>query len=356
LTGGAVSTWSVCRVDHGGARRDGGHEPAKLEEAPMRNVWRLAWLSVVLGLGLTVSTAAPVAALGGTCGTAVACECGDELESDRVLTDTDPIANPPACTGDGLTIATPGVSLDLGLQTITGVGVGTGVLITAGTHGVTVVGRGRVLKFGTGIGASDTNNSVFEDLTLERNAVAGLNVVGNGNELNGVLAQFNTDGILVEGSTNLVTDSIAKSNGRGFVVTGFNDVNRNQALLNTGDGLTVTGSGHIVARNSVKRNGGVGVVVGGSGAFVDRNQSVSNGGDGFSIAGNGHTVDRNTAKLNGGDGFSVADGGSAFDRNQTKSNRGFGILDESGGGNTYTRKNVCKGDLLGDSSPEGLCS
>ena len=293
-----------------------------------------------LGLALVAMAALPVVAVAGTCGGAVTCACGDDVNASRTLTSADPITKPPACTGVGLTIITGGITLSLNGRAIVGSGTATGIAIAPGVNGVTVT-TGRVFKFGTGIGATDTTDSTIADLTLRQHTVAAIDVTGGGNTVTGNIAQAGHKGVVVTGDDSVVT--------------------KNRAVGNTADGITVTGALTTVTRNVCESNTGTGLVVAGAGAFVERNQCTANGGDGLSITGNGHVVNRNTARRNTGDGLSVAGGaGGTLDRNVTDRNGGVGIRDETSDGgtagtaNTYTR-NVCDNDLLGDSAPAGLC-
>jgi hypothetical protein len=278
------------------------------------------------------------ATAGGECGGAVPCACGNTLMASRTL-DGDPIIQ-SVCPGDGLLIGQSDVVLTIkGGNTIRGSGEGAGILLGAGVGGVTVQ-SGAIAGFATGVRATGNAGGRFANLRVIGNTDAGLDVTGDGNTIEGVIAEANGTGIAVEGDGNVVKGSRSDRNDTG---------------------LAVGGAGNTVSRNVVKRSAGQGMVIDGAGALVERNQVSASGDDGLTVTGTGHTVTRNAMKLNRGDGLAIPDGGGiGVSRNRTDRSGGHGILDGTTGGgtggtaNTYTQ-NVCDADALGDSSPGGLC-
>ena len=139
------------------------------------------------------------------------------------------------CAGDGLVVAAPGVTLDLGGHTISGPGsransIGTGVRVAAA--GVTV-------RNGTIQGFRDGLDSVGAG-TL----VTGLRLLRTGSG-----ARFASDGNRFQG--NLVVDT-----GTGVHLQGDANVVEGNALRRTGNGVVVaSGSGNRVVGNSVVGDG-----------------------------------------------------------------------------------------------------
>jgi parallel beta-helix repeat protein len=278
------------------------------------------------------------ATAGGECGGSTPCACGDTVTASRTL-DRDPILD-SVCPGDGLIIGQSGVVLTIkGGNTIRGSGEGTGILLGAGVSGVTVQ-SGTIAGFATGVRATGNDGGTFSALRVTGNTDAGLDVTGNGNTIDRVLAEANGAGLVVDGDGNVVTGNRAEGNGGG---------------------ISVTGAGNTVSRNVVKLSAAAGMVIDGTGALVERNQITSSGDAGLTLTGTGHTVSRNAVKLSGGHGLAIPSGGAmTLGRNTTDRSGGFGIRDETAGGgtggtaNTYA-KNVCEGAALGDSAPAGLC-
>jgi hypothetical protein len=313
----------------------------------------------------------PAAVLGVLgCGGARLCECGDTLVESRTLVcGVDPVTV-RTCDGDGLIVngldgdPAPNITLDLGGCTIRG-NDDTGTAgIHVGFYGGLTVTSGRITGFGSGILAEETFGSRFTNLQLPDNRRSGI-VLGESN--GNLVAQSNISrmecaaaGILVNG--------------------GDNEILLNRIEFNTFDGtspgaITVSRDlgepgANTIARNVVRDNGTcgppvAGVAVSDNGAAIDLNRSEYNTGAGFLIAGAdpddaGMTVVRNIARANGHSGFTVAATGSRFDRNRADYNRRFGIEDTTHGGGTSGTASVyvnngCTGNVLGRSSPPGLC-
>lgn len=104
------------------------------ERSTVATVVAAAFAAAVLA-----GTAIPATAA--DCGGVTPCSCGDTVTADRTLSAADPVTT-VACAGDGLVVA-PGVTLNLGSQTITGAPGGIGVVLGAGS---------KLLGPGTGCG------------------------------------------------------------------------------------------------------------------------------------------------------------------------------------------------------------
>jgi hypothetical protein len=278
------------------------------------------------------------ATLGGECGGGTPCSCGNTVMTSRTLA-SDPVVR-DVCPGDGLVIGASDVVLTLkGGNTIRGTGNGAGILLGVGVSGVTVRSGG-ISGFTTGVRSTGNDGSTFSALVVRGNADAGLEIAGDGNTIDRVIAEANGAGIVVDGDGNVAFNNRAPDNGTG---------------------VTVTGNVNTVSRNVVERSAGLGMVVDGTGTLVERNQIASSGDDGLTLTGTGHTVSRNVVKLSGGAGLAISSGGGiSLRRNTMDGIGGFGILDATSGAgtggtaNTYTR-NVCGNAPPGESSPAGLC-
>jgi hypothetical protein len=107
-------------------------------------------------------------------GTDVPCTCGDTVVTDTVLqAASDPVAA-NACNGNGLTLAS-GVALDLGGNTLTGAGQGTGLTIPAGG----TASGGTVRQFSVGVALSDAGmagQTSVSGLMIQANSGHGVTV------------------------------------------------------------------------------------------------------------------------------------------------------------------------------------
>jgi hypothetical protein len=277
--------------------------------------------------------------VGGVCGGAVICACGDVVTANRTLVpDLDPVTLGP-CPGSGLRIS-PGVTLDLGESTIRGTGNGTGILLLPGA-GSTVT-RGRIAGFRTGVSGAPVTGAT----------VSHVQVVDSG-----------VKGIRLRGRRNLVTRCIARRTdaGAGIHLQGTDNVASLCRVEDSALGIVAEGRRTVVARNLVYRSRLAGIIIDGHAAVADRNRAeFTADGPGLALSGTGHLASRNILADNAGHGLDVSATASAFDRNRSSANDGWGIADASTGeetagtANTYTL-DVCTGNALGHSSPPGLC-
>ena len=265
-----------------------------------------------------------VVALGGVCGGATPCDCGDRLTESRTLIyGIDPITT-TICPGHGLVGLK--ASLNLGGNTLQGSGGGIGVEVAV-TSGITVTG-GEISNFAVGIDGDDVTNSHFTDLLLTGNVLFGI-AIGDSN-LN-----------VVRG--NIVT---MMECGRGgiFVGGGTNDISQNRVEFNRFGGREPAGirvqnhwpspGGNTVSRNVVRQNTGCSPtpaagfwISDSSGMAIDPapvqlNQSEDNDGDGFIIESfeSGISVGRNVAVRNRANGFRIATVHDTFDGNRAEEN------------------------------------
>lgn len=287
-----------------------------------------AAIAVVITAAGALSAAAPVSAAVLACGTTI-------TEDTTLDADVGP------CAGDGVIIATEGVTLDLGGHTIFGsaeVGDGAGVLVL-NAHGVKVT-NGTVRGFDGGV--------VIQGGGF--NAVTGITARDNIGHSEGHPPAPGTrygDGIAVLGSSdNRIADNTVVNNGpfagiglyenpdadhpfpaapteRNAVMDNlvqdnqFCRVNRNTgARFCDNDGIRVeprVGPGNAIMGNTVRRNGldGIAVFSDADENAVMRNVVEGNGfwgavaGDGIRIFGRSNDVHQNTSTGNAAAGISV---------------------------------------------------
>jgi parallel beta-helix repeat protein len=164
--------------------------------------------------------------------TAVA--CGDQLTSDTRL------ESDLMCSGDALTIAADGITLNLNGHTITGDGTGNGITVRQRSD-VTIHG-GAVNQFITGIFVAQSTGVMVKDnsFTLNREAVflngSSVNIVKSNvawnNSSRGIMLRPTTSGIVSTG--NMVVDNTLTGNPSGILIFGQSG--------NTLKGNTITGS------------------------------------------------------------------------------------------------------------------
>jgi hypothetical protein len=191
--------------------------------------------------------------------------CGQVITEDTTLT-TDLVA----CTGDGLIIGAPNVTLDLNGHSIRGAGVGTGVLMSDIADHATIK-NGEVSGFDNGIFALSTNPA-FPSIRLE-----SMRVIGN--------------------VTGVHTQSI-------FCTCGQVTIESSRIERNSGPGVHVIRSSLTMTDSSVRRNGAQGVWAREAlpGRF-ERNDISNNGDVGLFLDDSFGSMIDNRMSRNGGNGF-----------------------------------------------------
>jgi hypothetical protein len=240
--------------------------------------------------------AAASEAVAGACGDSVdgarvPCSCGDNVVSDTVLWASDPVAT-ETCSGDGLVVVADhdaqGITLNLGGQSLTGRGHGSGIrVVRGGSLGAVIVGgdegdaRAEIANFGTGIRA--TGGDVLRE-------IRAIDIHGN-----------EADGLFVRASGVKVEDVRSEGNGRnGLAISGHgNEVSGVTARSNARDGVKVRGSNSTVEATTTG-NARNGAAVGGRGNRVDKLHAGDNGGAAVMATGNDHEVGELSATGNAG--------------------------------------------------------
>jgi hypothetical protein len=132
--------------------------------------------------------------------------CGETLFASRTINTS------LTCTGNALTIATPGIVIDLGGHTITGDGTGSGITLNDGADAVTIR-NGTITKFGNGVYVFSSDNVKISDLVLKGDNI-GLSIkASSGLQLTGGELSGSTSAVKLDTapSTNLKNVTISAS-------------------------------------------------------------------------------------------------------------------------------------------------
>jgi hypothetical protein len=219
--------------------------------------------SAIFLLTLVVWTAHPGQAGAARCGddvegVRVACACGDVLVSDARLLPTDPIAK-ERCQDDGLLVragrGVESLTFDLGGQSLTGQGFGSGIrIMDGGSDGAILIGGpdgrpGQIAGFRVGISAQGTRDlRAAVNLLVLGNETDGVRVSGRGSQLQGVVSDENGgSGFRARGRDHALDGVSANGNGRvGVRMSGNGHYLGTDARTREGDGTHVTGSGNVI--------------------------------------------------------------------------------------------------------------
>ncbi|HEU0303450.1 MAG TPA: right-handed parallel beta-helix repeat-containing protein [Gaiellaceae bacterium] len=251
-------------------------------------------------LVLAASSAAVLAGVGapeapGT--VAVHVSCG-QVVTVNVTLDSD-----LSCTGDGIVIGAPHITVNLNGHTVDGDdGLGDfGILNASGFDRVRIL-NGRVTDFENGVllsGGADDN--VIAHIEVRSSSFDGI-VIGGGDR-------------------NIVSTNVVVANGAsGIGVGAQGDHNWIQANSVVGNGfggiLVVGGDNNVISGNEVTVNAGHGISVqsGATGNLVDSNRVFgSDAGNGVNLAAApGNTITRNQSDGNEGNGISLSDSDSVL--------------------------------------------
>jgi nitrous oxidase accessory protein NosD len=250
--------------------------------------------------------------------------CGTTVTTDVRLT-SDLIG----CSGSGLVVGAPGVTIDLAGHSITGTGTGAGIDNEAG-HDSVRVHNGTISGFVFGVHLFEADRSQLADLTIE-STMDGIKIERSHRvDIDRVFVFASVaNGMEITFSNRItVRDSSVTSSGLGGIVDRYNIASRyegNTMIGNTGPGL-------IVNRTEDAR--------------LDRNLSIFGASSGIELTGTeGARLTRNGVVGNASDGISIDRPGNILMRNDALGNGGFGIAAPEG---TIDRGgNVAADNLLG---------
>jgi parallel beta-helix repeat protein len=167
------------------------------------------------------------------------------VQCGQVLTTSTRVANDLAeCPGDGLVIGAPGITLDLNGHAIDGVGLGAGIRNDG--HASVTVRNGTVRDFDYGVKlATATGGNVIENLTLELDQLAGLEIsdaLPNNDLPEGTEPAPES----ADGQGNRIRSNTIRQNGYGVALFGStaNTVHGNTFAANAKEDVIVDHSSH----------------------------------------------------------------------------------------------------------------
>ena len=253
-------------------------------------------------------------------GTQRTINCGDVLDATFFGSDTGLVLDTTldcqaVATGvNGIVIAASGVQVDLARLTVSGpanssLRTGTGVLVAAGAHDVTIERAKVIQRFGTGVADSGDNDGLFLS-----------QLVIQGNRADGIVLH----GTALKGDSN----SVKKNGGNGIVVLGNgNTVSANTLEENQQAGILVSGTDNTVEGNQAGSlgehgNSTYGILVTTSGNLLDSNTAEANALAGLEVRAPS-TLQSNSATGNLGIGFEITTAGSSLESNRADQNVGF---------------------------------
>jgi hypothetical protein len=224
-----------------------------------------------------------------------------------IVASTTLTANVTNCPGNGLVIGAANVTLNLNGHTISGTGLGVGVL---GTYTGFTVTNGSIEGFATGVSIDCFNGPctfTTNGVPLPVNTVRSLRIFNNG------------DGILeFDAGSTVIAHNVIHNNTGYCAVCLFLDqqgnVSANQIYANAGIGIarTVDSYGEI-SGNLIRNNGSTGISLVETGGAVTNNQVLNNNGDGIYTADlegdffRAYRITSNTADGNAGHGIVALD-------------------------------------------------
>lgn len=235
--------------------------------------------------------------------------CGAIITTDVQLT-----SDLTGCSGSGLVVGAPGVTIDLAGHSITGTGSGAGIDNEAG-HDNVRVHNGTINGFVFGVHLFEADRSQLADLTIE-STMDGIKIERSHRvdiDRAFVFASV-ANGMEITFSDHItVRDSSVTSSGLGGIVDRFNIASRyegNTMIGNAGPGLIVNRTDDArLDRNLSIFGASSGIeLTGTEGARLSRNGAVGNASDGISIDRPGNVLMRNEAYRNGGFGIAAPDG------------------------------------------------
>ncbi|NHC12920.1 right-handed parallel beta-helix repeat-containing protein [Motilibacter deserti] len=219
------------------------------------------------------------------------------------------------CSGTGLFVGAPGITIDLAGHTVSGPGRGVGI-DNYGEHDGVVVRRGTVRGFTHGVYFERAAGGRIDRVTTTDNAIGIAIGHGEGVVLERVDASGNEfAGIEVMSSEDTtVRRSTVNDNGHGGVIDRYstgNTYERNELNRNVFYGLLLYQAEDAVAERNLaadNRYDGFALDFWTEGALLDRNEAVGNGEHGFRIDEPGNRLVRNRATGNSALGFSAPEG------------------------------------------------
>jgi hypothetical protein len=204
--------------------------------------------------------------------------CGQVVTTNAVLTQD------LVCTGDGIVVAAPGITIDLKGFTIRGDREfgDWGIDDSAGYDNITIK-NGLLRNFSNGIDAEGADRVSVSNLVADGNAIYGILIVGESAKVQSSAASGNsTAGIFVDGDFAQVKSSTTAGNGSyGMIVSGdFVQIKSSTAAGSSTLGFEILGDSAQVISSIATGNGVDGIYVSGDAPSIRGNHADGNG---FSI-------------------------------------------------------------------------
>jgi hypothetical protein len=229
-----------------------------------------------------------------------------------------------------LTIATDGITLDLGGHAVVGnAGCLSAIEFPTGRTGARVT-NGIVRQCDAGVHVDDGTDNHIDGLLIAQTSADGVWIEGgSGNVVESNRSIANLTGVkLDDGATgNFVRDNSITAGNVGIVGTVSvgtgNTIKGNEVVSNTSNGMTLNGTTHKVIENTVAGNGSVGIFVGGGSTIRGNVVRDNQGAHGIQTSGF-NTITENRIAANNGVGL-TAGSTNTISANKLISNLGAGM-------------------------------
>jgi hypothetical protein len=320
--------------------------------------------------------------------TPISLSCGAKLSgpSGTIFTlNSDLGSKSSPCPGAGLVITSNGLTLNCDGHTIWG----KGNPFTGSPNGIIIQNVNQILIYNCIVNGFyfgfmiDSNSSILTLDTARANNGGGYYIHGSHDVLFNNNAQNNLYGFFVVGPRNLLAhDDASKSTFEDFTVLGSsNTLTNDRSAQSQENAFVIQGNRNTISYDVASKSSGNGFFVSGLRNVLSQDSSTDNHFDGYSIFGtknlffqdrasndeygfvvfgSGQILYKDIAIGNVYDGFFANNAGNSFLDDKSLNNNQYGFYDNTHGigtegtGNTYS-KDVCLGNSVGSSHPNGLC-
>lgn len=251
-------------------------------------------------------------------------ECGD------VVTESLRVANNLLCSGVGLVVGAPDITIDLGGHRIDGGNTASSIGIDNSTgRDDVVIQNGVVSSFENGIVLQNASRNTVTGIRAYGNSGAGIHLLSSSeNEIRDNVVSGGGPGIVVEQASdeNVLAGNDTSGNfGDGIFIASSagNVLTGNVAVANIVFGIDVMESPNTILRANVASGntmGGVVIVAGSNNAVVAKNQASANDIEGIGIFSSSGTLTGNTAHENGVNGIDSDTDGVTLKKNKADGN------------------------------------
>jgi parallel beta-helix repeat protein len=299
---------------------------------------------------------ATIAVLFGTSTLLAARTCWSQATCGQTVMTSVALTADLSCTGTGLIVGAPKVTIDLAGFTIGGDGdLGDVGIDNGGGFEKLTIKDGTISEFGEGISiGNNAQKNTIDNVTVFGCQTAGIDL--NDSDAGKVKeCIFNGIGgiglVLGDGSTdNTVEKSTALGNGvAGFEMRGSNNTIKKTDVTGNSVGILLLGTGNVVSSCGIYRNSGRGVDVVGAGNEVSKSTIIGNFSEGIDVHGaSGTAIERNTVSGNRQNGIFVrasADG-TVVSRNEVVGNENQGIAVSADSDNVLVDGNTAIGNHI----------